>query len=1314
MSSLRGRLIVIRQTPFTGFVAGLLTFVVSIAIGGGIGATPASAVVLEFGAKGTGAGEFVEPSAIAVAQATGDVYVVDHNNSRVDSFGPEGAFRFAVGWGVADGKEEFEVCTTACRAGILGSGAGQFELPNAVATDASGDFYVVDRENFRVQKFDSEGHFLLTFGKGVNHSTNGNVCTAAEASNCGEGEFDFVERPGGGIAVDAAGTVYVGDFGLVQTFTPEGEFVSQFVVGEGSRVASIAVNKAAEAYVIAVGVPGVHRYEAFGGEVGAPFDTEHEPQSLALGVNGEVFVNEQEVPEGQPNLIEYEPTGTERKAFDIGTEGGKDIAFGDTIERVYVLNQERVRLVPVPLTGPPFVAPGSEALVGAKPTHAEVEASIDAEGSSTQYFFEYGTTTAYGSATPSAPLSEEGGLFDAVTASGDLIALEPNTEYHFRVVAENEKGEVSTGPDATFRTTQPVLIEGESVTEVTPESARLNVEINPEGAGTNFHYEYGLDTTYGEEVPKPDAEAGEAETSEPHSIVIENLKAGTTYHYRVVAHNEFGTVDGPDHLFVTTTFGVPTLADGRVWEMVSPPTKNSAALEAQSEEGGLIEASEDGDALTYVSKGPLGPEAESEGDQSTSDTQLIATRHGLDDWETQDITTPHSRPAGFHAGRRAEYLFFSNDLSKAFVEPFGETPLSEEATERTPYLREPGGYTPLVTSREVPPNTNFGGEEVRGGDYVNATEFVGAAEDGSSAALSSPVHLTEDLSAQEGVGPDSIYSWSAATHTLQLVSWLPATAEAPQETPAALAGDKAKLGVNNNVVRHAVSRGGSRFVYETEGPSGEKHLFVRDMRLGESVQVDLHEDGTSGHGLAQFQDASVDDGIIYFTDEERLTADATGEHNANPQTADLYRCEVEEVAGGLRCNLQNVTVPLGREAAAVLGYVVGTDEDGGRTYFVANGRLTPDAVHGTCQTVEASGSNFPSAATSCNLYVFDAATDEVRLVAVLSGRDFPDWANGERENLMNLAARVSPNGEYLAFMSQRSLTGYDNRDARSGVPDEEVFEYDFETSQLSCVSCKQNGARPTGVLDTGNFPGLLVDRPRIWSGQWLSASVPGWTSVTKAGPPVRADYQSRYLSNDGRLFFNSSDDLVPGDVNGQFDVYEYEPRSIGSCGSEVGCVTLMSSGRDSGESAFLDASDEGANVFFLTAGRLSPQDADDANDVYDARICAPGESCSIHTTPPLVACEELDSCRAASSPQPVPITVSTVGEGNIVATSSTATAPAKKVITRAQHLAKALKACRKKVGKPRKVCEASARKHYGPKRTDANKHTNTSKHRRGE
>jgi hypothetical protein len=76
------------------------------------------------------------------------------------------------------------------------------------------------------------------------------------------------------------------------------------------------------------------------------------------------------------------------------------------------------------------------------------------------------------------------------------------------------------------------------------------------------------------------------------------------------------------------------------------------------------------------------------------------------------------------------------------------------------------------------------------------------------------------------------------------------------------------------------------------------------------------------------------------------------------------------------------------------------------------------------------------------------------------------------------------------------------------------------------------------------------------------------------------------------------------------NAYEYEPSGVGSCQSPSGgCVSLLSSGSSSRESAFLEATPNGSDVFFLTAAQLVPQDTDTAFDIYDARVCTRQSPC---------------------------------------------------------------------------------------------------------
>jgi hypothetical protein len=122
---------------------------------------------------------------------------------------PCGTFLVAFGWGVADGKNAFETCTSGCQAGITGSGNGQFSFdPGGVATDGGGNVYVADPGNNRIQKFDANGTFLATWG------------------SAGSDNRQFSSPSG--IATDESGNVYVADMGnlRIQKFDANGAFLA--------------------------------------------------------------------------------------------------------------------------------------------------------------------------------------------------------------------------------------------------------------------------------------------------------------------------------------------------------------------------------------------------------------------------------------------------------------------------------------------------------------------------------------------------------------------------------------------------------------------------------------------------------------------------------------------------------------------------------------------------------------------------------------------------------------------------------------------------------------------------------------------------------------------------------------------------------------------------------------------------------------------------------------------------------------------------------------------------------------------------------
>jgi hypothetical protein len=1235
-----------------------------------LGPGAGEAAVAQFGSEGEGAGQFTEPQGIAIVQESGEVVLVDSANNRVEQFTRDGQFKRTWGWGVRDGKEEFEICEAPgpCRAGGRGEGEGQFKKARGVAIDNSagltqGEIYVVDRENHRVSRFAPSGEFILSFGE----------------AGSGPGQFEGLGV--NAISIGPTGTVYVADTGRVQKFSPAGALEGEIALPSVGAINDLLVDSEGDLYVL--GEEGVHKFDGTGTELGSPRDPGVgglEP-SLALGTGDELFVSDPV----QGHVFGYDRSGTQTLSLLLpeaeGASGGMAFANG----LLYVLYQRppAVRLLSIPPPGP-VILEGSEKAANVLTTSATLEALINPEGEEeTRYRFEYGTSTAYGTSVP----EPEGQLtpgFEDQTASAAIEGLKPSTTYHFRVVAENALGQKAEGPDQTFQTLPPVSIESESASEVSADSARLSAQLNPHGLLSAFHFEYGTTTAYGQSAPEPDAQAGEGTEPVSVSVTIQHLSPHTTYHYRVVARNALNQAGeytlGPDRTFTTQGEEPAALPDGRAWEMVSPPQKHGGSLEPIAPEGGAIQASSDGSGIAYIATAPV--DEDPQGNHSFVPAELLARRGAPGAWNTEDITTAQRAVVGVAPGNLSEYKLFSSNLSLGAVEPLGATPLSprpsepsEPDAERTPYLRESdGSFTPFVWRGNVPAGTKFGGVEVEPEAFAKGVEFVTGTRNLSHALLESPSALVDGF---ENEGFQSVYEWSEGR--LEPVSVLPG------ET---LAGES-RVGNESFQVRNAISSDGSRVFFSVLG-----ELFVRDTMLGaggKTLRIDQPEAGVrEAPPGATFQLASADGSKVLFTDQARLTSDAT----AKSGQPDLYQCEIEVSGEELSCKLKDLSVdPHANEAANVQGAVIGAGEDGRRVYFVTSGALGEggEAKNGICPRA--------SEGECANLYEYDTqgGAPQPRLVAVLSGEDNPDWAAASGgTNLGQLTARVSPNGRYLAFMSTRSLTGFDNRDASSRERDQEVYEFDSESERLACASCDPSGQRPAGMFDPGVFPGLLVDAPLLWKGQTLAGSIPGWTRI-KLG---KALYQSRYLSNSGRLFFNSPVGLVPGDGNSREDVYEYEPQGTGSCTLAPACLGLISSGTSSEEASFLDASETGDDVFFLSAAQLSPKDTDTALDVYDAHVCSLAPGCA---APPLGApppCATTDSCRSAPTPQPgifgAPASETFKGAGN---PAPQVTHKAKrKALTRAQKLKKALAACKKKPKRKRAACRRRAHRRYGAKK----------------
>ena len=97
--------------------------------------------------------------------------------------------------------------------GSYGNGDGQFIGPFGIALDSSGNVYVADINNGRIQKFTSDGQFIAKWG----------------SQGSGDGQFDYPS----GIAADSSGNVYVADTQnhRIQKFTSDGQFIAKWEIG---------------------------------------------------------------------------------------------------------------------------------------------------------------------------------------------------------------------------------------------------------------------------------------------------------------------------------------------------------------------------------------------------------------------------------------------------------------------------------------------------------------------------------------------------------------------------------------------------------------------------------------------------------------------------------------------------------------------------------------------------------------------------------------------------------------------------------------------------------------------------------------------------------------------------------------------------------------------------------------------------------------------------------------------------------------------------------------------------------------------------
>jgi tripartite motif-containing protein 71 len=362
--------------------------------------------------------------------------------------------------------------------GSSGSGNGQFLSPYGIALDSSGNIYVADILNHRVQKFDSSGVYVSKFG----------------TYGTGDGQFNEPNS----IVFDSSGNIYVLDSSneRVQKFDSSGVYISQFgTLGSGNGqfgsngAVGIAIDSTGNIYVVDKTNNRVQKFNSSGvyvsqfGSAGSGDGQFNTPRSITLDTSGNIYIGDT----GNDRVQKFNSSGVYVSQF--GSTALTGAVTGITVDSsgdIYVIDESTHRVRKFDSSGTltyTFGTSGSGNGQLSNPNSVAVDSSgnlyvTDSSNRRVQKF------------NPNSPTSY------LLYVSG----LTANTTYHFRSYVTNASGTVYD-TDATFNTSVPTVATS-STSSITETTAILGGAITTFGGSfpTLRGFEYGTTTSYGSSV----------------------------------------------------------------------------------------------------------------------------------------------------------------------------------------------------------------------------------------------------------------------------------------------------------------------------------------------------------------------------------------------------------------------------------------------------------------------------------------------------------------------------------------------------------------------------------------------------------------------------------------------------------------------------------------------------------------------------------------------------------------------------------------------------------------------------------------------
>ncbi len=518
----------------TNVLAGVVLACLLVATGSARAATTFPYSGTTFGPAGPGT--FGNVQGLAVDQATGDVFVYDKASESIYKFNSAGE------------PVNFSELAGNVIEGVGHHGADENELAvdGSAAGPAKGDIYIAN-------------------GKGVRIYSPGGT-QVGELNEAVTAERGAPWSEPCGVATDAAGNVYVGlALGNVNRYTPTSGAVTNVDYSaslngvdhaDGGEICNIAADGEGNVYTNRWEQGPVREYAA--GQFGRPkaegAKVDAHGSTLAVDpATNDLYVDEQD------QVAEYSPAhqliGVSAAVGPGAIAASFGVAFGTTAGKLYASAEEGHGVsIFAPATAIADVTTGVAS--AARKTTATLNGTVNPlELGVASYYFQYGTSTGYGSQTTEESAGNGG---SPVPVSAPLSGLEPETTYHYRLVAVDANG-TTFGEDRTFQTAGAVFVSPCVVSDIQARSATFTAITDPEGVSAEYRFLYGQSP--GEASTEPQELAGEEEL--PFTANVEGLAPNRTYHCQLYGEKfEIGADIGPDSTF-TTPIAAP--------EVDSPP-----------------------------------------------------------------------------------------------------------------------------------------------------------------------------------------------------------------------------------------------------------------------------------------------------------------------------------------------------------------------------------------------------------------------------------------------------------------------------------------------------------------------------------------------------------------------------------------------------------------------------------------------------------------------------------------------------------------------------------------------------------------------